>query len=142
MYGRAYWIFLSRGRSTPAMRAIAYPCRCRCLGFRLQMTRITPRRLITLQCSQIGLTLERTFNRWSPGKNCGLVRNYSRGRKCTQGAELGAAAHLGQLPLTADNAKSQEQGFPPHVPGADHRILALQLHEPVPRGDLAHAAQL
>jgi hypothetical protein len=27
----------------------------------LQMTRITPLRLITLQCSQIGLTLVRTF---------------------------------------------------------------------------------
>jgi len=31
---------------------------------RLQMTRITPWRLITLQCSQIGFTLERTFT-WS-----------------------------------------------------------------------------
>jgi hypothetical protein len=30
------------------------------------MTRITPWRLITLQCSQIGLTLERTFTRLSP----------------------------------------------------------------------------
>jgi hypothetical protein len=32
------------------------------LGVRVQMTRTTPRRRITLQCSQIGLTLERTFN--------------------------------------------------------------------------------
>jgi hypothetical protein len=31
------------------------------LGERLQMTRMTPRRLTTLQCSQIGLTLVRTF---------------------------------------------------------------------------------
>src|SRR5688500_1283329 len=37
------------------------PCRCLCLGLRLQMMRTTPCRLITLQCSQIGLTLERTF---------------------------------------------------------------------------------
>ena len=37
------------------------PCRCLCLGLRLQMTRTTPCRLTTLQCSQIGLTLERTF---------------------------------------------------------------------------------
>jgi hypothetical protein len=32
------------------------------LGVRLQITRTTPRRRITLQCSQIGLTLVRTFN--------------------------------------------------------------------------------
>jgi hypothetical protein len=38
------------------------------LGLRLQITRITPRRLITLQCSQIGLTLVRTFKRHAPGK--------------------------------------------------------------------------
>src|SRR5438874_8955418 len=68
MYGRAYWIFLSRGRSTPAMRAMCYPCRCLCLALRLQITRITPRRLITRQCSQIGLTLVRTFKRHAPGE--------------------------------------------------------------------------
>src|SRR3954452_21012457 len=44
------------------------PCRCLCLGLRLQMMRTTPCRLMTLQCSQIGLTLERTFTRISgPG---------------------------------------------------------------------------
>jgi hypothetical protein len=32
------------------------------------MTRMTPRRLTTLQCSQIGLTLVRTFKDPSPGK--------------------------------------------------------------------------
>ena len=37
------------------------PCRCLCLGLRLQMIAITPCRFTTLQCSQIGLTLERTF---------------------------------------------------------------------------------
>jgi len=31
------------------------------LGFRLQMIRVTPFRLTTLQCSQIGCTLVRTF---------------------------------------------------------------------------------
>jgi hypothetical protein len=31
------------------------------LGLRLQITRNTPRRRTTLQCSQIGRTLERTF---------------------------------------------------------------------------------
>ena len=58
--------FLSRGRSTPAIRAIF----CKrslsldavyALGLRLQMMRVTPCRLTTLQCSQIGLTLLRTF---------------------------------------------------------------------------------
>src|SRR2546421_5892448 len=80
MYGRAYWIFLSRGRSTPAMRAIPYPCRCLCLGLRLQMTRITPRRLITLQCSQIGLTLVRTFNAVGSGKNLVQGKNPIKSR--------------------------------------------------------------
>src|SRR5690349_14741061 len=37
------------------------PCRCLCLGFRLQMMRVTPLRFTTLQCSQIGFTLVRTF---------------------------------------------------------------------------------
>src|SRR6476659_752262 len=60
MYVSPISSFFSRGRSTPAIRAI-YPCRCLCLGFRLQMIRTTPWRLITLQCSQIGLTLLRTF---------------------------------------------------------------------------------
>src|SRR2546428_12988947 len=70
MYGRAYRIFLSRGRSTPAMRVVApVTCRGLCLGLRLQMPRMTPRRLITLQCSQIGLTLVRTFKRHAPEKN-------------------------------------------------------------------------
>src|SRR4029078_13692215 len=54
--------FCSRGISTPAIRAIDYqPCRCLCLGFLEQMMRTTHWRLITLQCSQICLTLRRTF---------------------------------------------------------------------------------
>jgi hypothetical protein len=49
------------------MRAIDYqPCRCLCLGFLEQMMRTTPWRLITLQCSQIGLTLLRTFTKKAP----------------------------------------------------------------------------
>jgi hypothetical protein len=44
------------------------PCRCLCLGLRLQMMRVTPFRLTTLQCSQIGLTLERTFTRMLPDR--------------------------------------------------------------------------
>ena len=62
MYVRPISTFLSRGRSTPEIRAIDdQPCRCLCLGLRLQMTRVTPLRLTTLQCSQIGFTLVRTF---------------------------------------------------------------------------------
>src|SRR5512146_61606 len=63
---------LSRGRSTPAIRAMAQPCRCLCLGLRLQMMRTIPARLTTLQCSQMGLTLDRTFTEY-PSKNPGSV---------------------------------------------------------------------
>src|SRR5689334_7848707 len=59
------------------------PCRCLCLGLRLQMTRTTPCRLMTLQCSQIGLTLERTFTCFSrPGLR--LAGQYRSGRNVTQ----------------------------------------------------------
>src|SRR5579883_1013907 len=61
MYVSPISTFFSRGRSMPAIRAMAQPCRCLCLGLRLQMMRMTPLRLITLQCSQIGFTLVRTF---------------------------------------------------------------------------------
>src|SRR6266550_805894 len=37
------------------------PCFCLCFGLRLQMMRVTPCLLMTLQCSQIGFTLLRTF---------------------------------------------------------------------------------
>jgi len=37
------------------------PWRCLWRGFFLQMMRTIPFRLTTLQCSQIGLTLARTF---------------------------------------------------------------------------------
>src|SRR5918995_4374558 len=54
---------LSRGRSTPAIRAmlcLLYPCRCLCRGFE-QITRIWPRRRMTLQRSHIFFTDGRTF---------------------------------------------------------------------------------
>jgi hypothetical protein len=38
------------------------------LALRLQMTRTTPRRLMTRQCSQIGLTLVLTFTLAAPEK--------------------------------------------------------------------------
>src|SRR6188768_520662 len=61
MYVSATSTRFSRGISTPAMRAIGYPCRCLCLGL-LQMTITVPRRRITLQLSQRALTEALTFN--------------------------------------------------------------------------------
>src|SRR5687767_1066016 len=49
-----------RGRSTPAIRAISYPCLCLCLAL-VQITRTTPRRRTTLHLSQIRLTDALTF---------------------------------------------------------------------------------
>src|SRR6187402_3596525 len=47
--------------STPAIRAIGYPCRCLCLGL-VQMTITVPWRRMTLQLSQRTLTEALTFN--------------------------------------------------------------------------------
>src|SRR5437899_7419523 len=47
--------------STPAMRAIDYPCRCLCFGL-VQMTITVPWRRMTLQLSQRALTEALTFN--------------------------------------------------------------------------------
>src|SRR6478736_3729239 len=61
MYVRATSTRFWRGMSTPAMRAIDYPCRCLCLGL-LQMTITVPWRRMTLQLSQRALTEALTFN--------------------------------------------------------------------------------
>src|SRR6266702_458464 len=140
MYGRAYWIFLSRGRSTPAMRAMRYPCRCLCLGLRLQMTRITPRRLITLQCSQIGLTLVRTFKRAAPGKKSNGIVNYRRARKFSQGARLRGTPQLGEPPFVPSFPKPQEDRFAPHVRRSRDHVAALQLGVAPPRLHFANRA--
>src|SRR5712692_10326716 len=60
MYVRPISTLLLSGRSTPAIRAIAYPCRCLCFGFE-QMIRTTPCRRTILHLLQILLTDERTF---------------------------------------------------------------------------------
>src|SRR5256712_14018995 len=65
MYVTAISPRFSRGRSTPATRAIvasarSQPCRALCRGF-LQMIRVTPSRLTILQCSQRTLIDGRTF---------------------------------------------------------------------------------
>src|SRR5882757_4871870 len=51
---------LLRGRSTPEMRAIDYPCLCLCFEFS-QITRTTPLRCTILHLSQIFLTDALTF---------------------------------------------------------------------------------
>src|SRR5437667_11350190 len=64
MYRSAISSRLSRGRSTPAIRAMfglpSYPCRCLCRGLE-QITRIRPRRRTTRQRSQILFTDGLTF---------------------------------------------------------------------------------
>jgi len=51
---------LLMGMSIPSIRGMAYPWRCLWRLF-LQMTRTTPRRLTTRQCSHNRLTDARTF---------------------------------------------------------------------------------
>ena len=62
-----------------------YPWRCLCLGLRLQITRTTPRRRTILQCSQIGLTLLRTFIFSTLTNVCGRAWNNSGTTDHSQG---------------------------------------------------------
>src|SRR3970282_2255165 len=74
MYVRATSTRFSRGMSTPAIRAIDYPCRCLCFGL-VQMTITVPWRRITLQLSQRALTEALTFNGSSARvRTCGLLQ--------------------------------------------------------------------
>src|SRR3972149_4217342 len=100
MYVRAISTRFSRGRSTPAMRAMcAQPCRCLCLGLRLQMTNVTPRRRTTLQCSQMGFTLERTFTDGaSSPRGSGQVLQYNRPLNPMQVRGLGHDPNLAHPP--------------------------------------------
>src|SRR5712691_11214098 len=107
------------------------------------MTRITPRREITLQCSQIGRTLERTFKRGlqtksgGPRKSCSPISKYRRGRKCTQEARLRRASQLGEQPARPQSPKPEEHRPVPLVRRASDHEAAIQLHEPAARLDLA-----
>src|SRR4249919_3138880 len=105
---------LSRGRSTPAIRAtltLLYPCRCLCRGFE-QITRITPRRRMTLQRSQIFFTDGWTFIEPRP---------FSSG-----------------LPLAPSRSLLEPRTtslVPVHDPAA-RQVVRRQLHQhPVPRED-------
>src|SRR5215471_11569366 len=51
---------LLRGRSTPAILAMCYPCLCLCFEF-IQITRTTPLRCTILHLSQIFFTDALTF---------------------------------------------------------------------------------
>src|SRR5687767_5630096 len=84
--------------STPAMRAIGYPCRCLCLGL-LQMTITVPRRRMTLQLSQRTLTEALTFNGssivcWSAGRSLESVGDPAAGQVVWR--QLDADAVTGQ----------------------------------------------
>src|SRR5690606_5089708 len=61
MYGSAASMRFSRGRSTPAIRAMVYPCLCLCVGLTEQMTYTRPCRRMTLHLSHMGFTDARTF---------------------------------------------------------------------------------
>jgi len=60
------------------------------------MMRVTPFRLITLQCSQIGFTLLRTFT-GAPGKNSNQVIKHNVLRHLLQGALGHRAGNASQL---------------------------------------------
>src|SRR6266542_3307912 len=60
MYVKPISTLLLSGRSTPAMRAMSYPCLCLCLGIE-QITRTTPLRCTILHLTQIFLTDALTF---------------------------------------------------------------------------------
>src|SRR5687767_1984363 len=67
IYVRPISMRFVRGRSTPEIRAMSYPCRCLCFWF-VQITRTTPRRRTTLHLSQIRFTDALTFihaSRWN-----------------------------------------------------------------------------
>src|SRR5215218_10510008 len=101
MYVKPISTFLSRGRSMPEIRAILYqPWRCLCLGLRLQMMRVTPLRLTTLQCSQIGFTLLRTFTGRSSlePEILGQDSHDNGLRSATQVRYVTAARRAGSLP--------------------------------------------
>jgi hypothetical protein len=98
------------------------------LGLRLQMMRVTPCRLTTLQCSQIGFTLERTFTRLS-GAGYGLADEYSPERKVMQGGGLRGGGLRSWTPEESqvescehqDNANIHCQPFPESV-SEEHEI--------------------
>src|SRR5436190_12654091 len=99
MYVRETSTRFSRGMSTPAMRAIDYPCRCLCFAL-VQMTITVPWRRMTLQLSQRALTEALTFNGSSivfcVGRILQAVRDPAAGQ--VVGRQLDSHAVAGQDP--------------------------------------------
>src|SRR5690242_20577614 len=137
MYVSATSTRFSAGRSTPAIRATndllcRYFCRCLWRGFRLQMTRITPLRRITLQFSQIGFTDERTFivlsSPRTPRHEAPRVRRARRASLLVAVDDATAGQVVGrQLDRHLVPGKDLDEVHP-HLPGdvGEHHVLVLE----------------
>src|SRR5437667_288698 len=119
MYVRATSPRLSRGKSTPATRAIfapSQPWRWLCRGF-LQMTRTTPDRRTILQFSQRTLTDGRTFTTLLPT----LFEPV-----CDPAAGQVVRRQLDLDPVTGKNTDEVHAHLAAHV--GEHPVAVLQLH--------------
>src|SRR6266403_1569665 len=119
MYVRATSPRLSRGKSTPATRAIfapSQPWRWLCRGF-LQITRTTPDRRTILQFSQRTLTDGRTFTMLLPT----LFEPI-----CDPAAGQVVGRQLDLDPVTGKDADEVHAHLAAHV--GEHPVAVLQLH--------------
>src|SRR6266508_46305 len=97
---------------------------------------MTPRRVMTFKCSQMGRTLERTFNGPSPEKipiEPRSIDGLVSPRKGPDYDQLRRGAQLRQRPPPALQPEPEEQRLPPQLGRPRHHIAARQLHEALPR---------